>query len=112
MNGREKSGQRFGARPWTALDARGLGGDLRGRGGDPQGSAGRGLRAQGPRRTKGRGSAGAGRSGAHLVAPLEHVLVPVLDGVVDVQELEDPVQPHVVGVALRLLPAQWRALGQ
>jgi len=27
----------------------------------------------------------------HLVAPLEHVLVPVLDGVVDVQELEDPV---------------------
>lgn len=49
---------------------------------------------------------------AHLVTPLEHVLVPVLDGVVDVQELEDAVPPHVVGVALGLLPAQRRALGQ
>lgn len=47
---------------------------------------------------------------AHLVTPLEHVLVPVLDGVVDVQELEDAVPPHVVGVALGLLPAQRRAL--
>lgn len=49
---------------------------------------------------------------AHLVTPLEHVLVPVLDGVVDVQELEDAVPPHVVGVALGLFPAQRRALGQ
>lgn len=48
----------------------------------------------------------------HLVTPLEHVLVPVLDCVVDVQELEDAVPPHVVGVALGLFPAQWRALGQ
>lgn len=51
-------------------------------------------------------------SGAHLVAPLEHVLVPVLDGMIDVQELENPVPPHVVSVALGLLPAQRRALGQ
>lgn len=56
--------------------------------------------------------AGAEAAGAHLIAPLEHVLVPVLDGVVDVQELENPVPPHVVGVALGLLPAQRRALGQ
>ena len=72
-----------------------------------QRGAGRGPRGPGPRRTKGRGG-----PGAHLIAPLEHVLVPVLDGVVDVQELEDPVPPHVVGVALGLLPAQRRALGQ
>lgn len=82
----------------------------------PAGSAGTLRAAQGADRGR-RGLAkqrGAGRRGpgAHLVAPLEHVLVPVLDGVVDVQELEDPVQPHVVGVALGLLPAQWRALGQ
>lgn len=77
--------------------------------GGPSGQrgAGRGPRGPGPRRTKGRGG-----PGAHLIAPLEHVLVPVLDGVVDVQELEDPVPPHVVGVALGLLPAQRRALGQ
>lgn len=49
---------------------------------------------------------------AHLVAPLEHVLLPVLDGAVDVQELQDAVPPHVVGVPPRLLPAQRRALGQ
>lgn len=48
----------------------------------------------------------------HLVTPLEHVLLPVLDGVVDVQELEDAVATDVVGVALGLLPAQRRALRQ
>lgn len=85
------------AGPWTAPGARPSG----------QRGEGRGPRGPGTRRTKGRGG-----PGAHLIAPLEHVLVPVLDCVVDVQELEDPVPPHVVGVALGLLPAQRRALGQ
>lgn len=93
-------------------------------GADGRGVLGPGPGSQvGPRGTKaaqggltgrpGRGGGGGTAvAGAHLIAPLEHVLVSVLDGVVDVQKLEDPVPPHVVGVALGLLPAQRRALGQ
>lgn len=50
--------------------------------------------------------------GAHLVTPLEHVLVPLPDGPVDVQELLDAVFAHVLRVPLRLLPAERRALRQ
>lgn len=77
----------------------------RGAGRAPPGAWGRG--AGRPGRTK-----AARGPRAHLVAPLEHVLVPVLDSVVNVQELENAVPPHVVGVPLGLLPAQRRALGQ
>lgn len=106
MNGKEKSGQRLGAGAWTALGGAGPSRERRGPSGQRRARAARGR----GRVSRNKGARGGG--GAHLVAPLEHVLVPVLDGVVDVQELEDPVPSHVVGVALGLLPAQGRALGQ
>lgn len=49
---------------------------------------------------------------SHLIAPLEDVLVAVAQGAVDVEELDDAVLPHVLGVPPRLLPAQRRALRQ
>lgn len=61
------------------------------------------------RRRKGKGQ-GGGR--VHLIAPLEDVLVAVAQGAVDVEELDDAVPPHVLGVPPRLLPAQRRALRQ
>lgn len=65
--------------------------------------------------TEGGGAGGGGRARrglTHLVAPLEHVLVAVAQGAVDVEKLEDAVPPHVLSVAPRLLPAQRRALRQ
>lgn len=47
---------------------------------------------------------------SHLVAPFQHVLLAVLQLVVDVQELDDAVLPDVVGVLLGLLPVERRAL--
>lgn len=47
----------------------------------------------------------ASYSSSHLISPLEHVL-PVLQAVVEGQELLDPYPAHQIGMLLRLSPRQ------
>lgn len=47
---------------------------------------------------------------SHLVAPLQHVFLTVLQLVVDVKELDDAVLPDVVGILLGFLPVERRTL--
>lgn len=46
---------------------------------------------------------------SYLIAPLQHVFLPLLHLVVDVQELDDAVLSDVVGILLGFLPVKWRA---
>lgn len=49
---------------------------------------------------------------SHLIAPFQHVLLTLLQLVVDVEELDDAVFPDVVGVLLGFFPVQRGPLRQ
>lgn len=48
----------------------------------------------------------------HLIAPFEHILLPVFHFVVDVEELHNAVFPDVVGIFLGFGPVKRGALRQ
>ena len=47
---------------------------------------------------------------SYLVAPFQHIFLTLLDFVVNVEELNDAVLSHMVGILLGFFPFQWRPL--
>lgn len=47
---------------------------------------------------------------SYLVAPFQHIFLTLLHFVVDVEELNDAVLSHMVGILLGFFPFQWRPL--
>lgn len=46
---------------------------------------------------------------SYLIPPLQHIFLPLLHLIVDVQELDDAVLSYVVGIVLGFLPVKRRA---